>query len=282
MSADIDPYTRRGFLRALSALGGVTAVAPLIASLRAETPAPTPATDTAFDLHSQIKMGSEEILILIYPGFTAIDAVGPEYILSGMMGAKVRLVAKTAAPVKCETGYEVVPELTFKDCPQKPTLFLIPGGTAGTLETLNDPQTMKFIREVGGEAEMAGSVCTGSLLLGAAGLLKGYKATSHWQTRELLPLVGAIAVDERVVFDRNRVTGAGVTAGLDLALRLVQHYRGDFYTKGMELLAEYDPQPPIPGGGNPKTADPAVVTLLNEMHKPFVDLCGETIKKVQQ
>ncbi len=223
-------------------------------------------------------MGSEDIVILIYPGFTAIDAVGPEYILSGMMGAKVRFVAKTASPVKCETGYGVVPELTFRDCPRRPTLFLVPGGTAGTLETLNDPETMTFIRETGGAAEMAGSVCTGSLLLGGAGLLNGYEATSHWQTRELLPLVGAKPVDERVVFDRDRVTGAGVTAGLDLALRLVQRYRGDFYTKGMSLLAEYDPQPPIPGGGNPGTADPSVVSLLNEMHKPFVALFGETLK----
>jgi len=273
---EIDAPTRRRFLHTLAALGGATALSPLSGVLRAEQEvSPQKTTDP----HAQIKMGQEDIVILIYPGFTAIDALAPEYILSGMMGVKIRLVAKSSAPVKCETGFEVVPQLTFEQCPAKPTLLLVPGGTDGTLQALEDPATMAFIRRVGGAAEMAGSVCTGSLLLGAAGLLEGYEATSHWQTVELLPLVGAKPSTDRVVFDRNRVTGAGVTAGLDFALQLVRHYRGDFYAKGMQLLAQYDPQPPFPGGGDPKTADPAVVALLNEMHKPFVELTAGTIKK---
>lgn len=276
---EINPFTRRGFVRALTLLGGATALAPLANSLGAaanQSGAPSPQESNP---HQQIRMGQEEIVILIYPGFTAIDALGPEYILSGMMGAKVRLVAKNLSPVKCETGFEIIPQLTFKDCPPKPTLLIVPGGTEGTLKALEDKATMAFISTIGGAAEMAGSVCTGSILLGAAGLLSGYKATSHWQTVDLLPLVGAKPSTERVVFDRNRVTGAGVTAGLDFALQLVRHYRGDFYGKGMQLLAQYDPQPPFPGGGNPKTADPAMVTLLNEMHKPFVELMGQTIEE---
>ena len=123
-------------------------------------------------------------------------------------------------------------------------------------------------------------MCTGSLLLGAAGLLDDYEATSHWQTLELLPLCGARPSKKRVVFDRDRVTGAGVTAGLDLALEIVQRYRGDFYAKGVQLLAQYAPQPPFPGSGDPATADPDVVKLMNGMHKPFVDLLGNSIKAV--
>jgi len=109
-------------------------------------------------------------------------------------------------------------------------------------------------------------------LLGAAGLLKGRRATSHWQTLELLKEVGATPVAERVVFDgTDRVTAAGVSAGLDLGFELVRHYRGDFYAKGIELLGEYDPQPPFPGGGNPRTADKTVVEMLNLMHAPIVE-----------
>jgi len=230
-------------------------------------------------VHSQLKMGNEEILILIYPGFTAIDAIGPEYILSGMMGATVRLVAKSAKPLKSESGIEFVPHLTFADCSRKPTLFIVPGGVAGTIAAIEDPATLRFIREVGGASKIAGSVCTGSLLLGSAGLLQGYAATSHWQTLDLLRMVGAEPKSERVVFDRNRVTGAGVTAGLDFALELVKYFRGDFYAKGMQLLSQYDPQPPFPGGGNPMTADPSVVALLDEMHQPLTEKFSTAIKK---
>jgi len=232
------------------------------------------------DPQSQLKMGNETIVILIYPGFTAIDAVGPEYILSGMMGATVRFVAKSAQPVPCETGFEIVPNLTFEECPSNPTLLIVPGGTSGTLKAIEDPATRNFIKKIGAGASMVGSVCTGSLLLGAAGLLNGYKATSHWQTLELLPLFGAEPVDQRVVFDRDRITGAGVTAGLDFALAVVRHFRGDFYAKGMQLLSEYDPQPPFPGGGDHRTADRDVVTLLNEMHKPFVNSLAGSIRSV--
>lgn len=280
---EIGSLTRRRFVRALTLITGTTAVAPLIGPLGAgENTGGMPSPAVPDDPHQQLALGHEDIVILIYPGFTALDALGPEYILSGMMGAKVRLVAKNRSPVKCETGFEIIPQLSFSDCPEQPTLFIVPGGTAGTLRALEDPETMAFIRRVGGAAQMAGSVCTGSLLLGAAGLLQGYEATSHWQTLELLPLFGARPIDKRVVFDRNRVTGGGVTAGLDFALDLVRHYRGDFYAKGIQLLAQYDPQPPFSGGGNPKSADPTVVSFLDEMHKPFVALCGRTIQESQR
>ena len=169
-------------------------------------------------------------------------------------------------------GFCVKPHLTFANCPTDLDLLLVPGGLTGTLAAIADDETRNFIAEQGKRAKMVGSVCTGSLLLGAAGLLKGRRATSHWQTLELLKEVGATPVAERVVFDgTDRVTAAGVSAGLDLGFQLVRHYRGDFYAKGMELLGEYDPQPAFPGGGNPRTADKTMVEMLNLMHAPIVE-----------
>jgi cyclohexyl-isocyanide hydratase len=193
-----------------------------------------------------------------------------------MMGATVRFVAKTLDAVPCEGaskgGFCVKPQLTFADCPADLDLLLVPGGLSGTMAAIEDDATRKFLAERGAHVKLVGSVCTGSLLLGAAGLLKGRKATSHWQTLDLLKEVGATPVPERVVFDgSDRVTAAGVSAGLDLGLELVRRYRGDFYAKGVQLLGEYDPQPPFPGGGNPRTADKTAVEMLNMMHAPLLD-----------
>ena len=145
-----------------------------------------------------------------------------------------------------------------------------------------DDATLQFLAEQGAKAKMVGSVCTGSLLLGAAGLLKGRRATSHWQMLEVLKDVGAIPVSERVVFDgTDRVTAAGVSAGLVLVFELVRHYRGDFYAKRMQLLGEYDPQPPFPGGGNPRTAHQTAVNMLNKMHAPLAEKFREIIRREQ-
>ncbi len=272
----IDPLTRRRFLRAVTAASGA-----MLASQHAHSAAPADAgkKDDAFSMADIMRPGSETIFILLYPGFTAMDAIGPEYALSCMTGATVRFIAKTAKPVRTESGFEVTPHLTFDQLPEKPTLFIVPGGTKGTIEAIGDAVTRDFVRKAGSASEFAGSVCTGSLLLGAAGLLDGYEATSHWQTLELLPIFGAKPSKKRVVFDRNRVTGAGVTAGLDFSLELVRHFRGDSYAKGVQLLGQYDPQPPFPGGGNPDSADPQLVAMLNEMHKPFIASYAESIRK---
>jgi len=230
----------------------------------------------------QLRMGNEQIAILVYPEFTALDALGPHYALAGMMGATVRFVAKTLDPVPCEGaalgGFQVKPHLTFATCPADLDLLLVPGGLTGTMAAVADDATRKFLADRGARAKLVGSVCTGSLLLGAAGLLKGRKATSHWQLLPVLKDVGATPVTERIVFDgKDRVTAAGVSAGIDLGLELVRRYRGDFYAKGMQLLGEYDPQPPFPKGGNPATADKNVVDLLNMMHDPLVTKFRETV-----
>lgn len=264
------PYevSRRSFLAATLATAAAMA---LVNKGLAQEPAALPHV-----MPSQLRMGSETIAILVYPQFTALDAIGPQYALAGMMGATVRLVAKDRNIVPAEgagdTGLCVRPHWTFDDCPEDLDLLLVPGGLAGTLAAIEDKATRQFVADRGKKAKLAGSVCTGSLILGAAGLLQDRKATSHWQTLDLLKEVGATSVRQRIVFDgADRVTAAGVSAGLDLGFTLVQKFRGDFYAKGMQLLGEYDPMPPFEGAGNPETADPAVVAMLNAMHEPLLD-----------
>jgi cyclohexyl-isocyanide hydratase len=263
-----EPLSRRRVLALLATLGSLTPAS-------GETPPPAVAP-LAHPHQPQLRMGREKIAILVYPEFTALDALGPHYFLAGMMGAQVRFVAKTKDLVQCEgsatSGYCVRPHHTFEDCPADLDLLLVPGGLTGTMKALADDATRRFIADRGGKAKLAGSVCTGSLLLGAAGLLKGRRATSHWQTLEVLKDVGATPVAERVVFDGpDRVTAAGVSAGLDLGVELVRRYRGDFYAQAVQLLGEYDPRPAFPAGGNPKTADKLVVEMLNSMHGPIVE-----------
>lgn len=271
--------TRREALRQMALLTAGTLAA------RGTDPVPVPAHMA--EGFPQLRMGREQIAILVYPEFTALDALGPYYPLSGMMGATVRFVARTAAPVPTEGaaqgGFQVRPHLTYANCPADLDLLLVPGGLKGTLDVLADPVTLEFIADRGRRAKRVASVCTGSLLLGAAGLLAGRRATSHWQTLALLKDVGAIPVAERLVFDgEDRVTAAGVSAGLDLGFELVRRFRGDFYAQGMQLLGEYDPHPPFPGGGSPRTADPRVVAMLEMMHEPVVASFREALQRARQ
>jgi cyclohexyl-isocyanide hydratase len=276
-------YSRRDALKMLTLASAAGAIAPRFVSA-AETNSTKPKSLHG-QIQEQLRMGSEQIAILVYPEFTALDALGPHYFLSGMMGATVRFVAKTLDSVPCEGaskgGFRVKPHLTFADCPEQLDLLLVPGGLTGTFAAIENQATINFLRRRAATTKLVGSVCTGSLVLGAAGLLKGRKATSHWQMLEVLREVGATPVAERIVFDgTDRVTAAGVSAGLDLGLELVRRYRGDFYAKGMQLLGEYDPHPAFAGGGNPKTADPATVSMLNMMHAPLVEKFKTTIANV--
>jgi transcriptional regulator GlxA family with amidase domain len=134
---------------------------------------------------------------------------------------------------------------------------------------MQDPATLAFLADRGARAKFVTSVCTGSLVLGAAGLLQGYEATSHWVTVDILPLFGATPSRARVVTDRNRITGAGVTAGLNFGLALVERLRGVEYAKAVQLLAEYDPAPPL-DAGTPAKAGPEVTKLLTDMFVGFV------------
>jgi cyclohexyl-isocyanide hydratase len=212
--------------------------------------------------------GPEDIAFLLYPGCTALDFVGPHNMLRGLMGATVRLVAKTKDPIVTDTRLTVLPDTTFAECPEALTLICVPGGTSGTLAAMQDAETMEFLASRGRAATWVTGVCTGTLVLGAAGLLRGYRATSHWIARDILAEFGAIPVAERVVVDRNRATGGGVTAGIDFGLTMVAALRDDDYARAVQLVAEYDPAPPF-NAGSPEKAPAATTRMMTEMFTPF-------------
>jgi putative intracellular protease/amidase len=197
------------------------------------------------------------IAMLLFPGMTALDLVGPQVLLAGLAPGSLFLVAEEASPVTSDTGLALHATTRFADCPADLDVLFVPGGD-GTPARMRHAPTLEFLRDRAGRARWITSVCTGSLILGAAGLLEGYRATSHWSVRDaVLPLLGATPVDERVVFDRNRVTAAGVSAGLDFALALAARLRGADYARTAQLVAEYAPAPPF-AAGTPASAGPAV------------------------
>ncbi len=213
--------------------------------------------------------GRERVAFLIYPGFTALDMVGPHHMLNALRGEKVRLVAATADPVTSDSGMTFVPHCDFAACPAELDVLCVPGGTAGTLAAMQHGPTLEFLRDRGARAGIVSSVCTGSLILGAAGLLAGYRATSHWLTVEALARFGAIPTQGRVVRDRNRVTGGGVTAGIDFGLTLLSEMRDPGYAQATQLVAEYAPAPPF-NTGSPDTAPPELVARMRAMFAPFL------------
>ncbi|MGH7962259.1 MAG: DJ-1/PfpI family protein [Candidatus Binatia bacterium] len=222
--------------------------------------------------------GKEQIAFVIYPDFTALDMVGPHYMLTNLVGATTHLVAKTQEPVKSDAGLVFVPSATFDECPLDLDLICVPGGTAGTLAAMQDEATLRFLKDRGQRAKYVTSVCTGSLLLGAAGLLEGYKATSHWVAKDVLRVFGAIPTEGRIVRDRNRITGGGVTAGIDFGLSLVGSLRDAPYAEAVQLLAEYAPEPPY-NAGTPGRAPIAAKTMVEGMLSDFVkqaEIVGRT------
>jgi cyclohexyl-isocyanide hydratase len=162
--------------------------------------------------------------------------------------AEAFLVGKDRAPVVSDLGVSYVADHDFDSCPKDLDILFVPGGLKGTIPAMQDAAVLAFLADRGSRARYVTSVCTGSLLLGAAGLLKGYKATSYWMVRDLLPLFGAELATGRVVIDRNRITGGGATAGLDFGLTLAAVLRGEDHAKMLQLAVEYDPQPPFDAG----------------------------------
>jgi cyclohexyl-isocyanide hydratase len=196
-----------------------------------------------------------EIAMLLYPGLTLLDLIGPATVFSWF--ANIHLVWKTKDLVHSDTGVGVQPNSTFATCPRELDILFVPGGF-GQQEHMTDAEVLGFLADRAPTAKYVTSVCGGSLLLGAAGLLQGYKATSHWSAREALTAFGAEPVEGRVVVDRNRITGGGVTAGIDFGLVLLAKLRGDEAAKLSQLAMEYDPDPPF-DAGSPETAGPAIV-----------------------
>lgn len=206
--------------------------------------------------------------MLLYPGLTQLDLTGPFEVLHRVPDARVHLVWKDTQPVYADSGLGIVPTVSFADCPRLDIVF-VPGGR-GQIALMTDAAVLDFLRRHGQSARYVTSVCTGALVLGAAGLLDGYSAATHWAFVELLPAFGARHAPGRVVVDRNRITGGGVTAGIDFALRLAAELAGDGVAKAIQLGLEYDPAPPF-ASGHPDVADPALVAQLRARFGPLTD-----------
>lgn len=206
-----------------------------------------------------------EIGMVLYPRLTQLDLTGPFEVFSRLPGVEVRLLWKTLEPVTSDTGLTLMPTCTFEESPAL-DLLCVPGGP-GQVELMEDQELLGFLRRQGAQCEFVTSVCTGSLLLAAAGLLEGYQATTHWSALPFLESFGATPVKERVVWDRNRVTGGGVTAGIDFALTLAGKRWGEDVAKAIQLGLEYDPAPPF-DAGSPERVDESLMARVMELLTP--------------
>jgi len=213
--------------------------------------------------------------MVLFPNLTQLDLTGP-YEVFGRV-AKVLLIAESLAPVKSDTGLLLTPDETFDTSPQVDVLF-VPGGR-GIYEAIQNNRLQNFLKQQAVKAKYITSVCTGSLVLAAAGLLNGYKATTHWLSLDLLKLFNVEVTEERVVIDRNRITGGGVTAGIDFGLSVVAKIYGENAAKEIQLMMEYDPVPPF-NSGSPKTADKKIVEKVMNERKVIQKEREELIKKI--
>jgi cyclohexyl-isocyanide hydratase len=207
-----------------------------------------------------------QIGLVIFPKVTQLDLTGPVQVFSSVPGAKVHLIWKRIEPVPSDSVLTLTPTTTFADCPQL-DVICVPGGM-GTDDMVNDEEVLDFLRRQAAGAKYVTSVCTGALVLGAAGLLKGYRATTHWTAMDLLAPYGAIPTKTRVCVDRNRATGGGVTAGIDFALTLVSLLVDRSTAEMIQLRMEYNPAPPFTAG-SPDTAPAEILALLKEKIAPF-------------
>ncbi len=205
------------------------------------------------------------IVFVLYPNLTQLDFTGPLQVLSRLPGASVHLAAKTLEPVSTDAVLKIPPTVTFADCPPA-DLLCIPGGF-GVNDAINDAVLMDFVKCEGARAKYVTSVCTGAFVLGAAGLLKGKRATTHWAFHAALEEVGAIPVRERVVRDGNIFTGGGVTAGIDFAFTLAAEIAGEAFASSLQLGIEYDPAPPFQAG-SPDKAPAEVLKRVEAFYAP--------------
>jgi len=202
------------------------------------------------------------VSFLLFPNVTQLDLTGPAQVLSRLGSTTIDLVAKDLSPVSTDSQFSLLPTTDFTGARQ-PDILCIPGGF-GTADVVEDEVTLAWVRQAAAGAAWVTSVCTGSLILGAAGLLTGYRATTHWASHHLLARFGAIPVQERIVFDRNRVSGGGVTAGIDFALALTAAIRGEDHARLVQLSLEYDPAPPF-DAGSPTGAGPEILARYKAM-----------------
>tara|TARA_R110002110_G_scaffold219761_3_gene433753 strand:- start:86 stop:733 length:648 start_codon:yes stop_codon:yes gene_type:complete len=202
-----------------------------------------------------------KIVMLAYPGMTPLDLMGPLQVFAYWPGVETEVVWKTTEPVPTDTGISLVPSHSFENASLQPDILFVPGGTQATFDLLQDEATLTFLRSRAEQASWITSVCTGALVLGAAGLLDGYKATTHWAAVDLLKNFGAEYTEGRYVIDRNRATGGGVTAGIDFGLAMVATISGEAVAKTIQLALEYSPAPPY-RSGTPAEADAEILEMV--------------------
>lgn len=250
MTGDI---TRRGWtgLAAAGALSGLVAGLPHAA------------------LAQPVGASTPRIAMLVHPDMVMLDLVGPLTVFS-LLRAELHLVWKDRQPVTNDLGLPVTPTTSYTDCPADLDVLFIPGGLKGSVSLMEDTETLAFLADRGARARYVTAVCTGSLVLGAAGLLKGYRATGHWYIRDLLALMGASVEHSRVVTDRNRITGGGVTAGIDFGLTVAAKLRDEETARLIQLVLEYDPQPPF-DAGSPERAGAKLAGDVLARRKPLID-----------
>ena len=224
-------------------------------------------------------MSDFNIGFVIFPGITQLDFTGPFEVLSrigtppsisapsAFPQSRVHVIAKTMLPVSSDTGLGIMPKCTFDSSPPL-DLICVPGGGAGVVDALADDETVDFIRRQGGQAQYVTSVCTGALLLGAAGLLRGRRAATHWAYVDLLPLVGARHEKRRVVRDGNVFTSGGVSSGIDFGFRIVAELAGPEVAQAIQLGIEYDPSPPFDAGHPDKASEAAIALMVHRNEKP--------------
>jgi cyclohexyl-isocyanide hydratase len=221
-----------------------------------------------------------QIGFLIYPGVVQLDVLGPYQVLSFPPNVTVHLIAKTMEPIVSNEGLILTPSLDFRNCLPL-DVVCVPGGGMGQLEIMQDEETIAFLKRYSKTAQFVTSVCTGSLILAAAGLLTGYNATCHWAFRDQLALFGIEVTSERVVIDRNRITGAGVTSGLDFGLTLLAKLCGEDVAKMAQLMMEYDPLPPF-DAGTPEKAGERIVEPFLMAGRSLIDAFREKTLECQK
>ncbi|WP_430511005.1 DJ-1/PfpI family protein [Pannonibacter phragmitetus] len=202
-----------------------------------------------------------QIGLLAFPAVQQLDLTGPYEVFASAAGTKVHLVWKTLEPITSATGLKLIPDMTFADCPQL-DVICVPGG-AGVNALLQDEEVLDFIRRQAAGARYVTSVCTGSLVLGAAGLLEGRRAATHWNAMDFLPLLGATAQEGRSVRDGNIITAGGVTSGIDFGLTVVAELLGEDEAKTVQLAIEYAPAPPF-DAGTPAAAGPELTAAARQ------------------
>jgi len=217
-----------------------------------------------------------QIGLVIFPKVTQLDLTGPLQVFSSVPDAKVHLIWKRIEPVASDSVLTLTPTTNFADCPQL-DVICVPGG-GGTDDMVNDAEMLDFLRRQAKSAKYITSVCTGSLVLGAAGLLKGYRAATHWSAMDLLGAFGATPTRTRVCVDRNRITGGGVTAGIDFALTLVSILVDRPTAEMIQLRLEYNPAPPF-NSGSPDTAPPEILAQMQERIAPFRKRRTEAVER---